>query len=54
MGEGPPREYGVGLDGYDSEEEGGRISIADVRRHDGNALRYAKERGILTDIADAE
>ncbi|ETN04258.1 hypothetical protein PPTG_14958 [Phytophthora nicotianae INRA-310] len=31
---------GVGLDGYDSEEEGGRISIAD-------------ERGILTDIADA-
>ncbi|ETL33196.1 hypothetical protein L916_14294 [Phytophthora nicotianae] len=44
---------GVGLDGYDSEEEGGRISIADVRRHDGNALRYAKERGILTDIADA-
>ncbi|ETO59174.1 hypothetical protein F442_23152 [Phytophthora nicotianae P10297] len=44
---------GVGLDGYDSEEEGGRISMADVKRHAGNALRYAKERGILTDIADA-
>ncbi|ETL33199.1 hypothetical protein L916_14293 [Phytophthora nicotianae] len=27
--------------------------MADVKRHAGNALRYAKERGILTDIADA-
>ncbi|ETO79349.1 hypothetical protein F444_05927, partial [Phytophthora nicotianae P1976] len=40
------------LDGYDSEE-GGRITMVDVKRHAGNTLHYAKERGILTDIADA-
>ncbi|KAJ8572054.1 hypothetical protein ON010_g4778 [Phytophthora cinnamomi] len=43
---------GVGLDGYESEEEGGRISFDDVKRHTGNALRYAKKRGIITDLID--
>ncbi|KAG6621425.1 uncharacterized protein IUM83_11173 [Phytophthora cinnamomi] len=44
---------GVGIDGYDSDdEEGGRISFADVKRHAGNALRYAKTKGIITDVID--
>ncbi|KAG6592467.1 uncharacterized protein IUM83_12459 [Phytophthora cinnamomi] len=43
---------GIGFDDYDSDEEGGRISFADVKRHAGNALRYAKKRGLITDIVD--
>ncbi|EGZ14579.1 hypothetical protein PHYSODRAFT_510051 [Phytophthora sojae] len=43
---------GVGLDGYESDEEGGRISFSDVKRHAGSALRYSKTRGIITDLID--
>ncbi|GMF09352.1 unnamed protein product [Phytophthora lilii] len=45
----------VGL--YDSdgdvEKEGGRISVADVKKAAKNALSYAKRKGVLTDAVDA-
>ncbi|KAG3105533.1 hypothetical protein PI124_g4893 [Phytophthora idaei] len=45
---------GVGVDEYesDSDVEGGRISFADVKRHAGNALRYAKTKRIITNVID--
>ncbi|KAJ8558784.1 hypothetical protein ON010_g8667 [Phytophthora cinnamomi] len=43
---------GVGFDSDSDDEEGGRISFADVKRHAGNALRYAKTKGIITDVID--
>ncbi|KAJ8564216.1 hypothetical protein ON010_g7130 [Phytophthora cinnamomi] len=44
---------GIGVDDYDSDdEEGGRVSFADVSRHTGNSLRYAKRRGLITDAID--
>lgn len=44
---------GVGIYDSDSDKEGGRISVADVRKSAKAALGYAKRKGILTDIADA-
>ncbi|EGZ29635.1 hypothetical protein PHYSODRAFT_472142 [Phytophthora sojae] len=45
---------GVGIYDSDSdvEKEGGRLSIADVRKTAKNALSYAKRKGVLTDAAD--
>ncbi|KAJ8556895.1 hypothetical protein ON010_g9071 [Phytophthora cinnamomi] len=40
----------IGADNVDSDEEGSRVSFADVKRHAGNALRYAKTKGIITDV----
>ncbi|ETM37188.1 hypothetical protein L914_16236, partial [Phytophthora nicotianae] len=46
---------GVGLYDSDSdiEKEGGRVSIADVKKAAINALGYAKRKGVLTDAVDA-
>ncbi|ETO61424.1 hypothetical protein F444_20562 [Phytophthora nicotianae P1976] len=46
---------GVGVYDSDSdvEKEGGRISVADVKKAAKNALGYAKRKGILTDAVDA-
>ncbi|GMF56770.1 unnamed protein product [Phytophthora fragariaefolia] len=46
---------GVGLYDSDSdiEKEGGRVSIADVKKAAKNALGYAKRKGVLTDAVDA-
>ncbi|RAW25488.1 hypothetical protein PC110_g18097 [Phytophthora cactorum] len=45
---------GVGVDGYDSEsdQEGGRITVADVKAKAKQAQRYAKQKGIITDLVD--
>ncbi|GMF24704.1 unnamed protein product [Phytophthora lilii] len=47
---------GVGLYDSDSDvdKEGGRISVADVKKAAKNALSYAKRKGVLTDAVDAE
>ncbi|EEY68550.1 uncharacterized protein PITG_05034 [Phytophthora infestans T30-4] len=47
---------GVGVYDSDSdtpEKEGGRISVADVKKAAKNALGHAKRKGILTDAIDA-
>ncbi|EEY55387.1 uncharacterized protein PITG_09332 [Phytophthora infestans T30-4] len=46
---------GVGVYDSDSdvEKEGGRISVADVKKAAKNALSYAKRKGLLTDAVDA-
>ncbi|GMF23683.1 unnamed protein product [Phytophthora lilii] len=46
---------GVGLYEYDSdvEKEGGRVSVADVKKAAKNALSYAKRKGVLTDAVNA-
>ncbi|GMF40141.1 unnamed protein product [Phytophthora lilii] len=46
---------GVGLYDSDSdvEKEGGRVSVADVKKAANNALSYAKRKGVLTDAVDA-
>ncbi|EGZ14615.1 hypothetical protein PHYSODRAFT_510045 [Phytophthora sojae] len=45
----------VGLYDSDSdiEKEGGRVSIADVKKAAKNVLGYAKRKGVLTDAVDA-
>ncbi|GMF38013.1 unnamed protein product [Phytophthora lilii] len=37
----------------DVEKEGGRVSVADVKKAAKNALYYAKRKGVLTDAVDA-
>ncbi|GMF10195.1 unnamed protein product [Phytophthora lilii] len=46
---------GVGIDDSDSdvEKEGGRISVADVRKDAKRSLSYAKRKGVLTDAVDS-
>ncbi|GMF35100.1 unnamed protein product [Phytophthora lilii] len=46
---------GVGIYDSDSdvEKEGGRLSVADVKKAAKNALGYAKRKGVLTDGVDA-
>ncbi|KAE9023812.1 hypothetical protein PR003_g14011 [Phytophthora rubi] len=44
---------GIGVYDSDSDKEGGRVSMADVKKAAKNALGYAKRRGVLTDVADA-
>ncbi|KAE9333984.1 hypothetical protein PR003_g13751 [Phytophthora rubi] len=47
----------TGIDIYDSdsdvEKEGGRVSMADVKKAAKNALGYAKRKGLITDAVDA-
>jgi hypothetical protein len=45
---------GIGVDGYDSasDKEGGRITMSEIRQGAKQALRYAKQKGILTDLFD--
>ncbi|KAL3665632.1 hypothetical protein V7S43_009068 [Phytophthora oleae] len=59
--EGYEEPYGSALGGVatrphhrdsDSDVEGGHISFADVKRHAGNALRYAKTKGVIADALD--
>ncbi|GMF27118.1 unnamed protein product [Phytophthora lilii] len=42
---------GIGVDGYESasDTEGGRITRDDIKKGAKQALRYAKQKGILTD-----
>ncbi|KAG3059426.1 hypothetical protein PI124_g22009 [Phytophthora idaei] len=46
---------GIGVYDSDSDEEkeGGRVSVADVKKVANSALGYAKRKGIITDEADA-
>lgn len=44
---------GIGVDvDTDDEKEGGKITIADVKKRGKQALKYMKEKGIITDIVD--
>ncbi|GMF48363.1 unnamed protein product [Phytophthora fragariaefolia] len=40
------------LTGIGIEEEGGRLSLADVKTAGGKALAYAKHKGLITDAVD--
>ncbi|EGZ28974.1 hypothetical protein PHYSODRAFT_467278 [Phytophthora sojae] len=44
---------GIGIYDSNSDKEGGRVSMADVKKAAKNALGYAKRRGIITDAVDA-
>ncbi|KAG2783093.1 hypothetical protein Pcac1_g7066 [Phytophthora cactorum] len=46
---------GIGVYDSDSDEEkeGGRVSVADVKKAANSALGYAKQKGIITDVVDA-
>ncbi|KAG3138498.1 hypothetical protein PC128_g25554 [Phytophthora cactorum] len=46
---------GIGVYDSDSDEEkeGGRVSVADVKKAANSALGYAKRKGIITDVVDA-
>ncbi|GMF34649.1 unnamed protein product [Phytophthora lilii] len=46
---------GIGVYDSDSdvEKEGGRVSVADVKKATKSALGYAKKKGVLTDGVDA-
>ncbi|GMF41169.1 unnamed protein product [Phytophthora lilii] len=43
---------GVGVSGYESDTEGGRLRVSDLKRHASQTLRYTKKKGVLTDLAD--
>ena len=44
---------GVGVYDSDDAEEGGRLTMADVKKSAKRALAYSKRKGILTDVVDA-
>ncbi|KAG2977228.1 hypothetical protein PC120_g25548 [Phytophthora cactorum] len=44
---------GIGVYDSDVDKEGGRVSVADVKKAARNALSYAKRKGVLTDVVDA-
>ncbi|KAG3052883.1 hypothetical protein PI125_g26084 [Phytophthora idaei] len=46
---------GIGVYDSDSaeEKEGGRVSVADVKKSANSALGYAKRKGIIIDVVDA-
>ncbi|KAG2778578.1 hypothetical protein Pcac1_g11094 [Phytophthora cactorum] len=46
---------GIGVYDSDSDEEkeGGRVSVADVKKDAYSALGYVKRKGIITDVVDA-
>ncbi|GMF65916.1 unnamed protein product [Phytophthora lilii] len=46
---------GIGVYDSDSDvdKEGGRVSVADVKKAAKSALGYAKRKGVLTDVVDA-
>ncbi|GMF36132.1 unnamed protein product [Phytophthora lilii] len=41
---------GIGVYDSDSDKEGGRLTMTDVKKGAKRALSYAKPRGILTDV----
>lgn len=43
---------GVGLDGCNSDKEGGKITMAEVKKRGKQTIKYMKDKGILTDIVD--
>jgi hypothetical protein len=43
---------GIGLDVDTDDEKGGKITIADVKKRGKQALKYMKDKGIITDIVD--
>jgi hypothetical protein len=45
---------GIGVDGYESasDAEGGRITMSDIKQGAKQAFRYAKQKGMLTDLVD--
>jgi hypothetical protein len=43
---------GVGVDGYETDTEGGKLRMSDVKHTAKQALRYARKKGVLTDLAD--
>jgi hypothetical protein len=43
---------GVGVDYSSDEEKGGRISLAEVKKRGKQALKYMKDKGIITDIVN--
>jgi len=44
---------GIGVYDSDSDKEGGRLTMTDVKKGAKRALSYAKRRGILTDVVDS-
>ncbi|KAG3119822.1 hypothetical protein PI124_g2210 [Phytophthora idaei] len=46
-------QVGVYDSDSDVEKEGGRVSVADVKKAAKNALSYAKRKGVLTDAVDS-
>jgi hypothetical protein len=44
---------GIGVYDSDSDKEGGRLAMTDVKKGAKRALSYAKRRGILTDVVDS-
>ncbi|KAG2781239.1 hypothetical protein PC116_g14178 [Phytophthora cactorum] len=46
-------DIGVYDSDSDEEKQGGRVSVADVKKAAKSALGYAKRKGIITDVVDA-
>jgi hypothetical protein len=44
---------GIGVYDYDSDKEGGRLTMTDVKKGAKRALSYAKRKGVLTDVVDS-
>ncbi|RAW23198.1 hypothetical protein PC110_g20362 [Phytophthora cactorum] len=44
---------GIGVYDSDSDKEGGRLTMSDVKKGAKRALSYAKRRGVLTDVVDS-
>ncbi|GMF31421.1 unnamed protein product [Phytophthora lilii] len=44
---------GIGVYDSDSDKEGGRLTMADVKKGVKRALSYAKRKGVLTDVVDS-
>ncbi|KAG3239746.1 hypothetical protein PI124_g15327 [Phytophthora idaei] len=44
---------GIGVYDSDSDKEGGRLTMTDVKKGAKRALSYAKRKGVLTDAVDA-
>jgi hypothetical protein len=43
---------GIGVYDSDSDKEGGRLTMSDVKKGAKRALSYAKRKGVLTDVVD--
>ncbi|GMF23210.1 unnamed protein product [Phytophthora lilii] len=44
---------GIGVYDSDSDKEGGRLTMTEVKKGAKRALSYAKRKGVLTDAVDA-
>jgi hypothetical protein len=44
---------GIGVYDSDSDKEGGRLTMSDVKKGAKRALSYAKRKGVLTDVVDS-